>query len=184
MKTFLENRQDVTTTNFTTDAAKSLSRLSHQFRLRLPQQKVHDCIVVFLDIRTASLAKTIIDEELYDAALDNFVDEVDWIIHKMSPGTVSSDITNDYTTNDDDNILVEESNVSFGKDYVYSEDIIEDTQESDNQCTPRQCCLEWINLKVNWKEYLNDDALHMDAISLDQRLKYVSGRFTLVDPLK
>ena len=58
---------------------KCLLRLKHQVKIRLPKQTAEECIVVFLNIRSASIADHIIDTDIYDEAFAYFVDGVEII---------------------------------------------------------------------------------------------------------
>ena len=62
---------------------KYLLRLKQQVKIRLPKQTYEECIVVFLDIRSADIADHIIDADIYDEAFAYFVDEVEIIIQVL-----------------------------------------------------------------------------------------------------
>ena len=62
---------------------KWLLRMKHQVKIRLPKQTAEECIVVFLNIRSANIAYHIIDADIYDEAFAYFVDEVEIIIQVL-----------------------------------------------------------------------------------------------------
>ena len=62
---------------------KCLLRLKHQVQIWLPKQITEDCIVMFLNIRSANIAYHIIDVNIYYEAFAYFVDEVEIIMEVL-----------------------------------------------------------------------------------------------------
>ena len=58
---------------------KCLLRLKHQVQIRIPKQTTEDCIVMFLNIRSANIAYHIIDADIYHEVFAYFVDELERI---------------------------------------------------------------------------------------------------------
>jgi hypothetical protein len=58
------------------DSKKCRSRLLKQAEARLPGQTIESVLFVFLDIRSAAVAKTIIDTKIYESAFYHFVAHV------------------------------------------------------------------------------------------------------------
>jgi hypothetical protein len=63
-------------TNCSGDSKKCRSRLLKHAEARFPGQTIQSVFVVFLDIRSTSVAKTIIDTEIYEKDFDHFVARV------------------------------------------------------------------------------------------------------------
>ena len=57
--------------------------LKHQVQIRLPKKTSEECIVVFLNVHSDSIADHIIDADIYDEAFAYFVDEVEIIMQML-----------------------------------------------------------------------------------------------------
>ena len=67
--------------NYTTQ--QFLLRLNHQVQIWPPKQTVEECIVMFLDIRSANIADHIIYADIYHEAFAYFVDKVERIMEVL-----------------------------------------------------------------------------------------------------
>jgi hypothetical protein len=63
-------------TDCSVDSKKCRSRLLKQVEAHLSGQTVEGVLVVFLDIRSAAVAKKIIDTKIYESVFDQFVAHV------------------------------------------------------------------------------------------------------------
>jgi hypothetical protein len=75
-KEFKVSRTPHLFTNCSGDSKKCISHLLKQVEARLPRQTIESVLIVFLDIRSASVVKTIIDTEIYEKAFEQFVARV------------------------------------------------------------------------------------------------------------
>ena len=62
---------------------KCLLRLKHQVQIRILKQISEECIVVFLDIRSADIADHTIDAYIYHEMFAYFVDKVKRIMELL-----------------------------------------------------------------------------------------------------
>jgi hypothetical protein len=158
-----------------------------QVDARLSGQTIESVLVVFLDIRSAAVAKTIIDIKVYESAFDHFVAQV-WEVHKtiaekrapaddaaatpptdfLNPELHQNDATHDF---DSDN------------DVIVDIPVMNDNEDESLAMEHENCTL-WINQPVDRTRFLNNTSSKTKNVNLKKELQTIHGRFLRVDPLK
>jgi hypothetical protein len=151
---------------------------------RLPKQTIESMLVVFLDIRSTSLTKMIIDIDLYDNAFDHFVRKL-WEVRKLLAQKTSA--VNEGTRETPINTK-ETKSVKDTAMFDSDDDMIDfpATTEGDDEALEkeRDNCISWMNKTVEWKKFLTPKSAKANQYQLEIDLQTVQGRFLHVDPLK
>jgi hypothetical protein len=160
------------------------ARLLKQVEKRLPKQTIESVLVVFLDICSTSLAKMIIDIDIYDNAFAHFLRKV-WDVRKLlaqktaavNEGTIETPITTKETKSVNDTAMFDsdDDRIDFPPATEGDDEALE--KERDN-------CISWMNQTVEWKKFLTPKSAKATQYQLEIDLKTVQGRFLHVDPLK
>jgi hypothetical protein len=113
--------------------------------------------VVFLDIRSAAVAKTIIDNKIYERAVDHFVAQI-WevrqnIAEKQAPAAVAA------AAPTMDSLNPEHHQDGAAQDFDSDNDVIVEIPVMNNnevQAMAMTCdnCTLWINQPVAWTNFL------------------------------
>ena len=127
---------------------KCLLCLNHQVQTRIPKQTAEKCIVVFLNIHSASIANHVIDGDIYHVAFASFVDEVEIIMEVL----------------DDEAAPIKEfaldwrKNKKLKKLKIVRKELtricIQGHEYSNNLhqlCSTQKKCKEWASNLVDWK---------------------------------
>jgi hypothetical protein len=171
-------------TNCSPQAHKCRARLLKQVEKCLPKQTIESALVVFLDIRSTSLAKMIIHIDIYDNAFDYFVRKV-WEVRKLlaqkiaavNEGTRETSITTKETKSVKDTAMFDPDDDMI--DFPAATDGDDEALEKE-----RENCISWMNQTVEWKNFLTPKSAKANRDQLEIDLKTVQGRFLHVDPLK
>jgi hypothetical protein len=140
-------------TSCSSQAHKYRSRLLKQVEKRLPKQTIDSVLVVFLYMCSTSLAKMIIDIDIYNNAFDHFVRKV-WEVRKLlaqstaavNEGTIETPITTKETKSvkgtvifDSDDDIIDFPAATEGEDEALDKE--------------RENCISWMNQTVEWKKF-------------------------------
>jgi hypothetical protein len=171
-------------TSCSPQAHKCRARLLKQVEKRLPKQTIESVLVVFLDIRSTSLAKMIINIDIYDNAFYHFVRKV-WEVRKLlaqKTAAINEGTRETPTTTKETKSAKDTANFDSDGDMIDFPAATEDDDEALEK--ELENCISWMNQTVEWKKFLTAKSTKDNQYQLKIDLHTVQGCFLLVDPLK
>jgi hypothetical protein len=122
-------------------------------------QTIESFLIIFLDIRSVSVAKTITDTEIYERAFDQFAASVfevrQKIAEKRAPCAFTAEAPAANPANQD------QHQDDGAEDFDSDEDVIVDVpvmnaNEDESLAMERDTCNLWINQPVDWMSFLTN----------------------------
>jgi hypothetical protein len=145
---------------------------------RFTGQTIDSFLVIFLDIRSASVATIIIDAKIYERAFGYFVARVLEVRQKIAEKRAACDFTAEAPTSNPAN--QDQHQDDGAADFDSDEDVIVDVpvmndKEDKALAMERDNCNLWINQPVDWTTFLTDISSKAKDEYLNKKLQTIHG---------